>query len=276
VEDIKQYIESGILELYVLNDLTPAEKLEVERMAATYPEVQKEIEEISETMELLAEEHAIEPREELRAIVLNQLLTNDTNKTVAGLKPVDEEEKKIIPLKTASNTQFYKYAFAASIALLLVSLISLFNIYNRLQDSRQQLVALQAQNQKFASQVKFQEKELNFVADTSSRVLKLKGMPFSPASKLLIAWNPKKKQLLINKKASALPENDPNHQYQLWAIVQAKPVSLGVFDVSKTDSVMESMPSVNNASAFAVTLEPRGGSKEPTMKQMMVMGAIDN
>jgi hypothetical protein len=266
VEDIKQYIESGILELYVLNDLTPAEKLEV----------QKEIEEISETMELLAEEHAIEPREELRAIVLNQLLTNDTNKTVADSKPVDEEEKKIIPLKTASTTQFYKYAFAASIALLLVSLISLFNIYNRLQDSRQQLVALQAQNQKFANQVKFQEKELNFVADTSSRVLKLKGMPFSPASKLLIAWNPKKKQLLINKKASALPENDSNHQYQLWAIVQAKPVSLGVFDVSRTDSVMESMPSVNNASAFAVTLEPRGGSKEPTMKQMMVMGAIDN
>jgi anti-sigma-K factor RskA len=332
VEDIKQYIESGILELYVLNDLTPAERLEVERMAATYPVIQKEIDEISETMELLAEEHAIEPREELRAIVLNQLLTNDTNIADITSKPVEEADKKIIPLKTVSSTQFYKYAFAASVALLLVSLISLFNIYNHLQDSRQQLVALQAQNQKFANQVNFQEsqlnqykqqsgssainspvlidslvvkqksnpqqlmaiemqlkqskkriqalellsknheKELDIFSDPTSRFIKLKGMPFSPKSQLLIAWNPEKNQLIINKKASTLPVNDKDHQYQLWAITKLKPVDLGVFDINDKDSIIQSMTSIDRATAFAVTLEPRGGSEKPTLKQMMVMG----
>ena len=32
MEDIKAYIESGILELYVLGDVTPEEKLQVEAM----------------------------------------------------------------------------------------------------------------------------------------------------------------------------------------------------------------------------------------------------
>lgn len=329
MEDIKQYIESGILELYVLNDLTPEEKLDVENMSATYPAIQRELNEISETMELLAEEHAVEPREGLRTIVLNQLLANDTTKTAFVQKPADADTK-IVPLKTVQSNQFYKYAFAASIALLLVSLVSLFNIYNHLQESRQQLVALQAQNQKFANQVNFQENQLNqykqqskgsplqnpvlidsinvkanpnsgqliamqnelkqsrkkilalqlqnnktekdlyAFSDPATRFIKLKGIKDS--SVLLVTWNPEKKKLWINKKASTLPENDQEHQYQLWAIRKLKPISLGVFDVRKTDSIMESMSSIDRASAFAVTLEPRGGSEKPTLKQMVVMG----
>ncbi|RYE35722.1 MAG: anti-sigma factor [Sphingobacteriaceae bacterium] len=329
MEDIKLYIESGILELYVLDDLTPEEKLEVENMASIYPDIQKELNEISEAMELLAEEHAIEPREDLRAIVLNQLLTNDTTKTGFVQKPINTADNKIIPLKTASSNQFYQYALAACVALLLVSLISLFNVYNHLQDSRQQLVALQAQNQKFANQVNLQENQLNqykqqsngsvlqnpvlvdsivvndnvnvkqlaavqkqlkqskkdiqalqlqksnvekqiyAFSDPNTRFIKLKGVKDS--SVLLVTWNPEKKKLWINKKASTLPENDEQHQYQLWAIRKLKPISLGVFDVRKTDSIMESMSSIDRATAFAVTLEPRGGSEKPTLKQMVAM-----
>jgi anti-sigma-K factor RskA len=34
------------------------------------------------------------------------------------------------------------------------------------------------------------------------------------------------------------------------------------------------MKSIGKAQAFAVTLEPKGGSVNPTMDKMMVMGAI--
>lgn len=345
MEDIKLYIESGILELYVLGDLAQEEKLEVERLAANYPEIQKELNEISKTMELFAEQNAIEPRESLRATVLNQLeISNKTEDTVVKQTGISEE-KKVIALQPARQTYFYRYAFAASIALLLVSLVALFNTYNRLQESRQQLVALQVQNQKFANQVNFQENQLNqykqqsgentlhnpptsdsihadrnnpkelialqqqnqnfsnrlalqatelkqtkknllalesqnknrekvlsVFSDPNSRFIKLKGAVFSPSSALMIAWNPEKKQLWITKKGSTLPVNDKQHQYQLWAITKLKPVSLGVFDIRKTDSIMEKMTSVDRAAAFAVTLEPRGGSEKPTLKQMMVMG----
>jgi len=329
VEDIKQYIESGILELYVLNDLTPEEKLEVEKNAEIYPAIKQELNEISQTMELFADHNAIEPRESLREIVINQLISEPSAAiNPVSSKKVSDKDNKVVSLKPVNQTYFYKYAFAASVALLLVSLVALVSTYNSLQRSRQQLVSLQTQNQKFANQVNFQEnqlnqyknrngsvlkpeltdgiitnsqanagelvalenalkrskdkisaleaknkdheKEINIFSDPDSRFIKLKGIGNS--SSMLVAWNPEKKKLWISKKASGLPVNDNQHQYQLWAIRKLKPISLGVFDVRKADSVMESMSSIDRASAFAVTLEPRGGSEKPTLKQMVMMG----
>jgi anti-sigma-K factor RskA len=70
-----------------------------------------------------------------------------------------------------------------------------------------------------------------------------------------------------------MPVNDKAHQYQLWALVGGKPVDLGVFD-SGADTLtnIKEMKSLASADAFAVTLEPRGGSVNPTMDQMMVIG----
>ena len=339
MEDIKLYIESGILELYVLGDLNPAERLGVEDMARNYPEVQKELNDIAAAMEQFAVENAIEPYDNLRSEILGQLEYTRTNPIAAQQATTDT---KVVSLQPARQTNFYKYAFAASVALFLVSLVALFNTYNKLQESRQQLVSIQQQNQSFANRVNFQENQLNqykqqlsnkanklvpgadsvrssdnsqqqlialqqqnqnfskrlalqagelknskkklailesqsnhivsIFSDSTSRFIRLKGLPFSPKSNLMLAWNPEKNQLWINKRASTLPENDREHQYQLWAIVKLKPVSLGVFDINKKDSILQKMTSVENASAFAVTLEPRGGSEKPTMKQMAVMG----
>ncbi|RYE18362.1 MAG: hypothetical protein EOP42_30785 [Sphingobacteriaceae bacterium] len=142
MEDIKQYIESGILELYVLDHLTSQEKREVERYAAIYPEIKQELNEISQTMDLFADYNAIEPRESLRETVINQLISNSSVKN----NPFAEDNSKIIPLKTVTQTPFYKYAFAASVALLLVSSIALINTYTQLNSIKQQLVSLQVQN----------------------------------------------------------------------------------------------------------------------------------
>ncbi|MBC7744832.1 MAG: hypothetical protein H7096_06985, partial [Flavobacterium sp.] len=49
---------------------------------------------------------------------------------------------------------------------------------------------------------------------------------------------------------------------------------LGVFSVNSEDNGMIKMKDIAAAQAFAVTLELRGGSINPTMEQMMVMGAI--
>ncbi|RYE28088.1 MAG: anti-sigma factor [Sphingobacteriaceae bacterium] len=330
MEDIKQYIESGILELYVLDHLTSQEKGEVEKYAAIYPEIKNELNEISQAMDLFADYNAIEPRESLRETVINQLIINSSVKSNPFLKN-DSDDFKVVPLKPAGQNRFYRYAFAASIALLLVSSIALINTYTQLNNIKQQLVNLQVQNQKFANQVRFQENQLNQLQGsdqpaiqnpvlTDSIVVKQKGNPgelialenalkrskarilaletenknndklesifYDPDSRfiklksttgdktgsaLLIAWNPEKNKLYINKKGSGLAANDKDHQYQLWAIRKLKPVSLGVFDIGEKDSVIQSMLSVDKAAAFAVTLEPRGGSEKPTLKQMVAM-----
>lgn len=67
-----------------------------------------------------------------------------------------------------------------------------------------------------------------------------------------------------------MPANDKDHSYQLWAIVAGKPIDLGVFNADTTSKDMKEMKDVELASAFAVTLEKRGGSLTPSMDEMMV------
>ncbi len=55
MEDLKAYIESGVLELYVLGDLTEAERLEVELMLSKHPELKNEVFEIEKALEKYSE-----------------------------------------------------------------------------------------------------------------------------------------------------------------------------------------------------------------------------
>jgi anti-sigma-K factor RskA len=271
VEDIKAYIESGILELYVLGDITPEEKLQVETWAVTHPAIKAELAEIELSMEQYAEHNAVEPSEQLRSRVLNSILTNlgdDSTFTKA-----EEVKNNVIAFPVQKTNNFYKYAFAACLALLIVSVIALMNLSNKLQQSNTQLAVLQADRQHFANQVSLKEEQLQVFRDASFKFLKLQATAHAPSgAAMTVAWSPDKKKVMIDMGAMKMPVNDKSHQYQLWALVAGKPVDLGVFDKSADSTDMKEMRPIASADAFAVTLEPRGGSANPTMDQMMVLG----
>jgi anti-sigma-K factor RskA len=273
VEDLKAYIESGILELYVLGDITTEEKLQVETMAANHPAIKAELDEIERAMELYAEENAVEPPENLRSRVLNSMLTNlgdDNTFTKAG-----DVKDNIITLPPQKQSSFYKYAFAACLALLIASGIALMNLYNKLQESNTQIAALQIDKQHFANKVNFVEGELGVLRDTTFKFLKLNATPHAPSgAAITIAWSKNKHKVMVDMANVKMPANDSAHQYQLWAIVAGKPVDLGVFDANPDSAGMKEMKEIAaiKTDAFAVTLEPRGGSVNPTMDQMMVIG----
>jgi anti-sigma-K factor RskA len=281
VEDLKAYIETGILELYVLGDVTPDEKRKVEEMASKHPEIKAELDAVERSMELYAQENAVEPSENLRGRILASTLTNlgdDRNFSKAHPQQENntdnEEEDNVITLPAQKQeSSFYKYAFAASFALLIASTIALVNVYSKLQSSNEELVALQADKQHFANQVKLMDNELSVYRDTTYKLIRLKGTAKTPGSALTVAFSPVRKRVIINMANMKMPVNDNAHQYQLWALVGGKPVNLGVFD-SRADTLtqIKEMKSLASADAFAVTLEPRGGSVNPTMDQMMVIG----
>ncbi|HEY8929065.1 MAG TPA: anti-sigma factor [Mucilaginibacter sp.] len=275
MEDIKAYIESGILELYVLGDVTPEERRQVEAMAAAHPAIKAELDEIERGMEAYAEHNAVEPPEELRSRVLNSMLTNLGDDSTFN-KPTSARDN-IVVMPAPKPNNFYKYAFAACLALLIASGIALMSLYNQLQQSNTQLVALQADKQHFADRVNLVEGQLNILRDTSYKFLKLNATSHAPAgSAVTIAWNKQQHKVWVDMASMKMPENDKNHQYQLWAIVAGKPVDLGVFDAGKDSTDMKEMKTIAavKTDAFAVTLEPRGGSVNPTMDQMMVLGSF--
>lgn len=273
MEDLKAYIESGVLELYVLGDLTSSERLEVELMLEKHPELEAEISQIEAALENFADDNAIDPSAAMRSKILNELSAKEENASA---------EVPVIPISKARSNNFYQYAFAASIALLLLSLISIINLSSQLKESKNTIAVLQQSNQQFSSRVNFLDEKLASANQTLDvfqnpqqyKLVNLKGTPNAPTASMLVAFDPDKEVVMIDMGALKMPANDTEHQYQLWALVDGKPVDLGVFDAKSDSSGMVKMKSLKEAQAFAVTLEPKGGSATPTMEQMMAMGTI--
>ena len=277
MENIKEYIESGVLELYVLGDLNPAESAEVEAMSKLYPEVKTELEEIESVMAKVADNFAVEPASKVKDNFFASISFSDEDEIV-GEETL--KEAKVIPMNK-SGLNFYKYALAACIALLLVSVIAIVNLNRNLQDSRQQIAQLETSNQSFANRVNYLDERVNksdealgVFTNADYKMVSLIGTLASPESKIIVAYNAKEQKVMIDLKSMKMPKNDQDHQYQLWALVDGKPVDLGVFDADDTLLGLKTMKSIGALQTFAVTLEPRGGSVAPTMEKLMVLGNI--
>jgi anti-sigma-K factor RskA len=276
VEQAKAYIESGILELYVLGQLNGQQTSEVEAMASKYPEIIQEIRVIEIALEQYALDNAVEPRTGLDKEIIAKLKRRfKASDTVGEVTPAPQQ-------KVSAKIRNLVYALAACIALLLVATVALISANSRLSEAKQQISALNLQNRKFAATVGFMkqtnsdlQKIADMIDDPNWAIVKLAGTRVQPSSKMMVYWNKKNKNVILDKSKMVLPENDPEHQYQLWALVNGKPVDLGVFDM-KVDSasLLLKMKEIPLAQAFAVTLEKRGGSPSPTMEQMVVMGGV--
>ena len=68
-----------------------------------------------------------------------------------------------------------------------------------------------------------------------------------------------------------MPKTPQDKEYQLWFIKEGKPYDAGTFAVSKEEDFFNLSISVpTDAKVFAVTIEPKGGSKAPTTTPVLV------
>ena len=290
---IAEYISSGILERYVLGELPTEEATQVEAMAAKHSEVQQEITHVEDTFEVLAMQAAITPRADLKDQILFAIEATSPAgiKSVGSTEPLPEEptfDQQASRQSTVDDEArpkerkitYLQYGIAASLALAVLSAIAAFYFRDQWKDTQQQLTQILAQNQEIASQYETAsqraerlEEDLSVVTNQDFQQVALAGVEASPDSRAAVYWNPTSSQVYL--RPSELPPNPAGQQYQLWAIVDGQPVSAGVFDVNaETDSQLLTMQSIQNAGAFAITLEPQGGSESPTMENMYVQGGV--
>ena len=272
--DIQAYISSGILEAYVLGELSSSEARQVEEMAARYPEVQEELQLIEETLEGVIQTAAVAPRPELRASILDKIAplpaTASPPLTEATVRPLHETKT------TALQPQPQRWMMAASIGLALASSVAAAYFWSRWQNTEEQLASMLAQNSVLVQHVSTlenraegMEQSLAVLTSPEYKAVPMEGLAPAPDARAVVYWSPTTQQVYLNP--GSLPQAPAGKQYQLWAIVDGQPVDAGVFDA--TGQQLKKMKQINNASAFAVTLEPAGGSPSPTMDQMYVMGA---
>jgi anti-sigma-K factor RskA len=264
--NINDYISSGILELYVTGELSPAERAEVEAMAAKHPEIRTELEAIEIAMEKYALMHAVEPPKNTLDAILNAV--NTESKT--------EEKGKIVTMQPKSGGNTLRYlAYAASILLFLSvgTNIYYFNKYttvkDELADIRQDNTFMAGEMETLKANYNKMEAEYNVVLNPDFIAITMKGLPISPSATSIVYWNKEDGTVYVN--ANNLPAPEQGKQYQLWALKGGQPVNAGMIDMNGKIQFMEN---ISAADAFAVTLEPAGGSPSPTLELLYVIGNV--
>jgi anti-sigma-K factor RskA len=257
--NIEEYISSGILEAYALGELPAAEREAVEKNLAQYPELRKELALIEEVQEALLMKTAVRPR----AAVKENLFSKIESK----------QETKVVSMQTG----FWKYATAASVALALVTSYLAFNYYSKWQNSENSLSELMAQNQQMAhdyntvnQRLDKMESDMHVIGSPDFNRVVMKGTPNAPDAMAYIYWNERSKEVYLS--IQNMKQLSQDQQYQLWAIVDGKPVDAGVFDMN-TAGLLK-MKEMTGAVTFAVTIEPRGGKPTPSLETMQVAGNV--
>lgn len=262
--NVQEYISSGIIESYVLGLASPEERAEFENMCASYAEVQA----ARDAFELALEKYALANAVEPPAFLKNDIF----EKTQAGTEKNSSRNIRssngrghVVPMG------WLRYIAVASILLLVASTILnyyFFSQYKEYSAKYEQLAQGQEQmasaNQILQAKLQDYESAFSMIKDPAMAVVKMPGLPTSPSpgSLTTVYWDTRSKDvyLLINN----LPQPATDKQYQLWALVDGKPVDAGVFDF-KEGSFFIKMKNIPQAQAFAITLEKKGGSSSPTL-----------
>ena len=254
----QEIISSGILELHVLGLTSPQEATQVAEWAAQYPEVKAELETIEKSMEAYAMAHAVEPSVTSKQTIIAAIASRQ--------QPVQAGVVRSI-------SPAWKYAAAASVLLLLGSLYFNMTYYSKLKTAEADLKNSNEQLATTNEKLRAMNSDMDVVKNKYSMAVSLNGMDAAPEAAAKVFWMKNTGEVYIDP--SNLPEAPAGKQYQLWAIVDGKPVDGGMIITTKeaNEYHIQKMKSFGRAEAFAVTLESAGGN--PTPKgDMYVMGKL--
>ena len=256
--NIKEYISSGMIESYVLGLLTAQERLEFEQICAKYPEVKEARDAFELQVEKQAIENAMPAPQELKQKIADEIFSRKEFTPVIPITPA--------PVRKMSTkaSGWLRVAAAASFILLAGSLWWNMNLKN---ENRKIQAALDESNNRLA-QVEQDGKAIQ----GTNKIALLTGTQISPQSSATIYWDTTSHDvyLLVNN----LPVPASDEQYQLWALLDGKPIDMGVFEIIQKPLQLYRMKNAQAAQAFAITLETKGGSSTPTLEKMYVVGNL--
>lgn len=245
-EKIKIFLDTDLLEKYLLGSTTDEETIQVERYIAMYPEVKETYDELQENLETYAKMYAINAPEGLK------------ERIIAGIRG-----------EKAGKKRFFQYAIAASFAALLFAAAAVF-FYTQNQ-------SLQEEKDMVSNQIKLLEQDMKdqledvrnqFIVlnNPKTKRLNVKGNKKAQELKAVAYINPVKKLSYIN--VSNLPNLPEDQCFQMWAEVNGEMVNLGVIKESMSQDNLLALPYSDQAVGY-ITIEPKGGNVTPTVENIV-------
>jgi anti-sigma-K factor RskA len=244
-----------MIESYVLGLASAEERSEFEKLCRQYPELLQARVAFELSLEKQAKQNAIAPPAELKQKIFAEI---NSSAKIVNLSPA--------PVRSLN---WLKYAAAACFILLAGSLYWTISLYNKNKELKNNL-------DNSIARMNDMEKDMHVIQQNPNiKMAAMKGTTFSPQSFATVYWDTTSRDiyLVINN----LPQPASDKQYQLWALLDGKPVDLGLVENEvfvQQKKLLIHMKNAQGAQAFAITLEKKGGSRLAPQGSMYVMGNL--
>ena len=299
-------IEEELFPFYALGALTPEEKAEVEAYIAADPAAKARLAALQETAEFLPlTTEPVTPAPALKASLMARVAAD--SRAVAPQTAVASATKPTVKRPSAPQPSWWDrlwqsfampaLAGTAALAaiLLLIWGISLNQQVNDLQSQvahlsddtdilLTELETLRGDNEQMQVRNESLQQQLNAQNDilaayqqpgaSTIAIADTTGENPTAVATLTIAPNANNATFF----AANLPALSADQVYQLWIIRGDLPVSAGIFNVDENGRVTFPVDGTLAASfdAVGVSIEPAGGSDQPTPDQIILLGAASS
>jgi len=242
-QKIHIFLNSGLLDKYIIGTTTANETLQVEQYISTYPEVKEEYQILQDQLELASRAQA----------------SNAPNVLDAILNSIDDQP--VIQLN--SNKRSFNWMTIAACIAALVFAGTSYTFYNQNQSLTdennviaEEIFDLRDDINKNNNMLDNVLRQLNRLNNPETQKYVLRGNERAKDLKTVAYINPIDKSTLID--VVDLPELSDEQVYQMWAQVQDKMINLGILDASSRN--LKPFPYIEDANSLTITIEPKGGN----------------
>lgn len=200
-------------------------------------------------------------------------------------KPSEDVKEQLLQMAWASvnsrhgsNVHYLsRYRIAAAAAVLfLVSSLGLFffnqNLETYLESQKELVTQKETTIRLLETEVERKSELLAILEARDVDLILMDGLEVNPNGFGKVVWDKDNGQALLQ--VANIPAVPTAKEYQLWFVINNQPFSAGVFAVN--DPTRDNFFKINELNqsasqgAFAITLEPEGGSPQPTGDMYMV------
>ncbi|APY09607.1 RNA polymerase subunit sigma-70 [Winogradskyella sp. J14-2] len=238
------FLNSNLLNKYLVGEATHEETKEVEFFISNYPEAAAAYEKLQNNLEIIAKAGAVDVPNHILGNILDAL--DETNET------------KVIQLVQNKRTPWYSLAATAAAVLFAVSSFFLYQKNKTLLDENNvvidEIYDLRSDIEKNNAMLSELSSELNKLNDPDARKYIISGNDRAKDLKTVAYINPVEKTSMID--VIKLPELPEDQHYQIWAELQDRMVNLGILNAS--DRKMKQIPYMEDALALSIKIGKDG------------------
>lgn len=260
-KELDDIINSGLLESYVIGSTTPEETKKVELLKEKYPVIVEEINKIELGLEKMIQAQSIAAPLHIEDAIFDSTVGREQGSTTSNFD------------KGIASKPFMQSMSPMFLVLVILGGLAAIYFYQSHIKSERKVELLNTEIFALQENCDNITRSFEFLLLPDTRKISLQGTDVNPDAEAVVWYNEEMDEVLFS--GLGLPDLQDEFSFQLWAIIDGVPSNMGVVEWTPDQKILN-VKFKGKPQAFAITIEPKGGSETPTLDQLIVIGSLES